>query len=95
MNEEDKKPASDQLQDPANQAEASDSEQPLSPVLKGLKYGAYTGTILGIVYVNMNTLPSLGFYDGSVILVCATLATFGAVLGAVIAWLSGQAPNQE
>jgi hypothetical protein len=92
---EDKKAASEQPQNTADQATTSDAQQPLSPVLKGLKYGAYTGVILGLVYVDMNTLPSLGFYDGSVIMVCAKLAAIGAAIGALFGWLSTMTHDDE
>ncbi len=66
-----------------------------SPVLRGAKYGLYAGVILALIFVNMNTLPELGFYTGPFFLVVAVFGSAGAVIGAGFGWLSTQAPPDD
>jgi hypothetical protein len=63
-----------------------------SAVLRGAKYGLAAGLALAIAYVQWSTVPTLGFYPGSVLLVAALFGGAGAAIGAGIGWFAAQPP---
>jgi hypothetical protein len=53
------------------------------------------GAVIAMVYIQMHTVPSLGFYPGDAGLVFFACIGPGAAIGALLAWLSTLFPGGQ
>lgn len=61
------------------------TEEEAAALLKGAKWGAVVGFVIGSLYMGENS--PLGFYTGSVGLVFVTCIGIGTAIGAGLVWL--------
>lgn len=67
--------------------EDDETETLLKVVFKGAKWGFVAGMVVAMVYIQIHTPSSLGFYPGDVGVVLFVCAGSGAAIGALFAWL--------
>jgi hypothetical protein len=65
-----------------------ETEEVFKIVFKGAKWGFVAGFVVAMVYLQMHTPASLGFYPGDAGLVLFACMAPGAAIGALFAWLS-------
>jgi hypothetical protein len=64
-----------------------ETENLLKTIFKGAKWGFVAGMVVAMVYIQIRTPSSLGFYPGDVGVVLFVCAGSGAAIGALFAWL--------
>jgi hypothetical protein len=67
--------------------EDDETEESLKIVFKGAKWGFVAGMAVAMIYIQIHTPSSLGFYPGDVGVVLFACIGPGAAIGALFAWL--------
>jgi hypothetical protein len=63
-------------------------EKTRNAIFKGMKWGTVAGWIVALLYIQMGTPRSLGFYPGDLTSVFLAFIGSGVGLGALFGWLS-------
>ena len=80
---------------PVEEVEEDESEKTLKIVFKGAKWGFYAGFVAAMIYIQMRTPTSLGFYPGDIGLVFLAFLGPGTAIGALYAWLGTLISGQK